>query len=57
MDVYPQWDGYTCLPDRDWTSGALAFRVPPTTTSVVIWLRARGQGTAQFDNIELRPVR
>ena len=50
---FPQVNGYQCFSATDWTQGAFAFRVPPTATSLTIWLRATGTGVAEFQDVEL----
>jgi hypothetical protein len=50
---FPEVNGYQCLSSTDWTQGAFAFRVPPTTTTLTIWLRATGTGVAEFQDVEL----
>jgi hypothetical protein len=50
---FPEVNGYQCLSSTDWTQGAFAFRVPPTATTLTIWLRATGTGVAEFQDVEL----
>ena len=57
IDTYPPGAAYQCAPAPGGTRQAFAFALPPATTQVGVWLRATGQGQAEFDQVELRAVR
>jgi hypothetical protein len=56
LETFPDGLGYTCPPSTEWTRQGLGFTVPPDTVMSMIWLRATGQGTAEFADVELRQV-
>jgi len=56
LSVFPNGAGYSCSPAADPTRGSFAFTAPAGTTSLIIWLRATGSGTAAFQTVRLQPV-
>jgi hypothetical protein len=56
LDTFPDGTGFPCARSIDWVQQGFAFTTPPSTTSLTIWLRASGDGSAQFDSVELRPL-
>jgi len=56
LNVFPNGAGYPCSPSADPTRGSFAFTTPAGTTSLIIWLRATGSGTAVFQTVRLQPV-
>jgi len=56
LGVFPNGAGYSCSPATDPTRGSFAFTAPAGTTSLIIWLRATGSGSAIFQTVRLQPV-
>ena len=56
LDTFPDGTGYLCARSADWVQQGFAFTAPAETTALTIWLRASGDGSAQFDRIELQPL-
>ncbi len=56
LSVFPNGAGYSCSPATDPTRGSFAFTAPAGTTSLIIWLRATGSGSAIFQTVRLQPV-
>lgn len=56
LDVFPTGGGYLCDAAQDWKTGAFGFTLPPDTASAIIWLRAVGTGTADYRDVEVRPI-
>jgi mannosyltransferase len=53
-DIFPNGGGYLCSPAAERKSGTFGFTVPPQATSITLWLRATGTGTASYDSPLLR---
>jgi hypothetical protein len=53
--VFPNGGGYQCAPGP-WRSGAFTFTIPPHTTTIQVWLRAKGAGTAYYGTPTLRQL-
>lgn len=56
LDTFPDGLGYDCPSSQDWAREGFAFTLPTGTTSTVVWLRATGQGTADFSDVELQEL-
>lgn len=56
LDIFPTGAGYSCEPANGWRSGAFGFGVPPNAASIVVWLRAKGTGSAEFRDVEVRQI-
>jgi hypothetical protein len=56
LDVFPDGLGYACPAAGDWARQGFAFTVPAATTTVILWLRVTGRGSAEFADVELRPL-
>jgi hypothetical protein len=56
LDIFPTGAGYSCEPANGWKSGAFGFGVPPNAASMVVWLRAKGTGSAEFRDVEVRQI-
>ncbi|HEU5329040.1 MAG TPA: glycosyltransferase family 39 protein [Thermomicrobiales bacterium] len=57
LDIFPTGAGYLCPKGANWANGRFAFLVPPETTSLTVWLRGIGTGTADFSGVELRELK
>jgi 4-amino-4-deoxy-L-arabinose transferase-like glycosyltransferase len=56
LDTFPDGVGFACGAAQDWVRQGFAFTVPAGETSAIIWLRASGEGTADFRDIQLRSL-
>jgi 4-amino-4-deoxy-L-arabinose transferase-like glycosyltransferase len=56
IDTYPYGAGFLC-PANSESGSAFAFHVPAGATNAIVWLRATGKGSAEFSDVELRPVK
>jgi hypothetical protein len=56
LNTFPDGVGFACGLAQGWVQQGFAFTVPAGTTTAIIWLRASGQGTAEFRDIELRAL-
>ena len=52
----PNGAGYPCPPSGDWTRSYFALHVPAGVANVVLFFRANGSGTADFQNIQLSRI-
>lgn len=52
----PSGAGYRCAPTDDWTTSYFALHVPAGAANVVLFFRASGSGTADFQNIQLSRI-
>jgi 4-amino-4-deoxy-L-arabinose transferase-like glycosyltransferase len=55
IETFPYGSGFFAAPGSS-SGSAFAFKVPPTATNALLWLRITGQGTATFTGVEIRPV-
>jgi hypothetical protein len=56
LDTFPDGVGFACGAAQEWVRQGFAFTVPDGETTAIIWLRASGEGTADFTDIQLRPL-
>ena len=56
LDTFPDGTGFACGASQNWVQQGFAFTVPAGATTAIIWLRASGEGTADFMNIQLRAL-
>ncbi len=56
IETFPYGSGFLCPPDTD-SASAFALKIPPNATNELLWLRVTDLGTADFTDVELRPVR
>ncbi len=56
LDTFPDGVGFACDAAQDWVRQGFAFTVPAGETTAIIWLRASGEGTADFTDIQLRAL-
>jgi 4-amino-4-deoxy-L-arabinose transferase-like glycosyltransferase len=56
LDTFPDGVGFACDAAQDWVRQGFAFTVPAGETTAIIWLRASGEGTADFTDIQLRSL-
>jgi hypothetical protein len=57
LEAVPGWQGYECRQSDGSERQGVAFTVPDGTAAVTIWLRAEGEGTARYADVQLRPAR
>lgn len=53
LAVFPNGAGYLCTSAAEWMKGAFAFALPADADSLIVWLRASGNGLAEFTNVQL----
>jgi hypothetical protein len=56
LDTFPDGVGFSCDAAQDWVQQGFAFTVPAGATTAITWLRASGEGTADFTDIQLRAL-
>jgi 4-amino-4-deoxy-L-arabinose transferase-like glycosyltransferase len=56
LDTYPYGAGFLCAANSE-SQSAFAFHTPTGTTSAIVWLRATGNGSAEFSQVDLRPIK
>ena len=56
LNIFPSGGGYLCPSTQTWATGAFAFTVSANTTALQVWLRATGDGVAEFKDVVLRLV-
>ena len=54
LDTFPGGVGFPCDTAQEWVHQGFAFTVQPGATTTMIWLRATGEGVADFTDIQLR---
>lgn len=54
--AFPDGAGYQCRGSPQPDQGVFAFTAPDSATSVTVWLRAAGSGTAGFERVSLRSL-
>lgn len=56
LDTFPDGVGFACDAAQGWVRQGFAFKVPDVETTAIVWLRASGEGTADFTDIQLRAL-
>lgn len=54
QEAFPDGAGYACLGSTQPDEGVVAFTMPDDATSVTLWLRATGTGSATYAQVSLR---
>jgi hypothetical protein len=57
LATYPGGLGFLCPRSAEWTEQGFAFAVPDNSSTLRVWLRASGTGTAEFSDVRLREIR
>jgi hypothetical protein len=55
--VFPSGLGFFCPRSVEWTEQGFAFALPDGSTTLKVWLRATGAGSAEFSYVQLREIR
>jgi hypothetical protein len=56
-DVFPSGLGFLCPRSAEGTEQGFAFTMPDRSSTLKVWLRATGTGSAEFSNVRLREIR
>jgi hypothetical protein len=56
LDTFPDGVGFACGADQDWVQQGFAFKMPAGATTAIVWLRATGEGTAEFTDVQVRAL-